>query len=257
MTVVTYPLGKPRAATARGGDCRARDLTQGRNVHGPHHFAATTDLQICNGLLRLTIGAAGIAPTITVECWSAAITATTADYFVDVFADTFPGSVSTSSAAWVSMGTVTLDGPSVTALLTGVQLRSVKPSAVRVRLIAPAIGDAYITLRQGFRAFAAQHGSTRGTVSIARRLSMAGPPTLAGSVSSGRVTETDPPATPGIYRFIASLDVAFGSGFALTSPAGYSYCRFGAGVGTTATLDTPADIHAQLADASRSRLEVV
>ena len=67
MTTATYPLGRPPAAAKRGGDCRARDLDQGRNVHGPHRFAATTHCQISNGMLRLTVGASGTAPALTVE----------------------------------------------------------------------------------------------------------------------------------------------------------------------------------------------
>ncbi|HEX7135395.1 MAG TPA: hypothetical protein VF228_22660, partial [Iamia sp.] len=73
MTVIAYPLGHPRAAASRGGDCRARDLDQARNVHGPHRFAVSTHCQISNGMLRLTVGAAGAAPSLTVECWRPAL----------------------------------------------------------------------------------------------------------------------------------------------------------------------------------------
>jgi len=253
VSTVAYLLGTPRTAANQGGDCRARDLAQARNVHGPHRFAATTDCKISNGLLRLTVGATGAAPSLTVEARRGVVTVS--DALSDTLTDTLPGSMSTAS--WQAMGTITIDSPAVSALLTGVRIVRVSAEAVTIRLVAPLMGDAFVTLRRGFRAVSITHGSARRAISVTRRVRWTDTVAPVGTAGAGRVEETAP-AYDGFPRFVAALDPATANAgaFSMTTTAN-THARFGAGVGTTNTRDTVADIHAQLADNSRPTLELV
>lgn len=276
MTVATYALGTPRAAASRGGDCRAYDLglSEGggfgsyaeqyagepaviveapRNVHGPHRFASTTRCQISNGMLRLTVGGAGTAPTLTVEAWRGRVTV--GDVYTDVYSDLYDGS--TSTPEWLAMGTLTIDSPSVSALLTSVRIAHINAEGVTLRLIAPAIADAYVTLRRGERVARIQHGTARPPfVDIDRRIRWTASPSPVGTASAGRVEETSA-STEGFLRFVAAIDtVTTNEGaFSLTAPSATT-ARFGAGIGTYARHDNPAAYHQQLCDASRQRIVV-
>jgi hypothetical protein len=267
VTVVSYALGRPRTAAKRGGDCRARDLSQGRNVHGPHRFATTTACRIGNGLLRLTVGATGAAPTLAVEVWvpSTLLTTTvythTGDYYTDFYEDVYPGTtviedVTTGEAGhWEAVGSIVVDSTSVSALLTGVRLVLVNPEVIRIRLLSPLIADAFVTLRRGERMVRIQHGSTRsGRVTTSRRVRLIDNPAPVGVAYAGRVQE-DAAAYEGFPRWVASLDTATANAgsFSVTTPA-TTTARFGAGVATLVSRDRAADHHAQLCDASTARL---
>lgn len=254
MSAVSYLLGAPPAAELRGGDCRARDLHQGRNVHGPHRFAVTTHCRISNGLLRLTVGASGAAPSLTVEAYRGAVTI--GDLYVDLYSDLYGGTL--SAPAWQAMGTITLDSPSLSALLTGVRIVRLTAERVTIRLASPLIGDAFVTLRRGFRAFSVQHGNTRrSVVTTTRRIRWTDTPSPVGTATTARVEETSP-AIDGFPRFVAALDLATANAgaFSMTTTA-TRRARFGAGIGTAAARDTPGDIHAQLADNTRARIVLV
>jgi len=254
VTTVAYALGKPPSAVNRGGDCRARDLTQARNVYGPHRFATTTDCRISNGLIRFTVGATGVAPALTMEAYRGAVTI--GDALSDTLSDTLPGSL--SSTSWQSMGVITLDSPALSAVLTGVRIVRVTAEAITIRLRAPLMADAFVTLRRGFRAISVQHGSTRPPlVSTTRRIRWTDSPSPVGTATTGRVEETSP-ATDGFPRFVASHDLATANAgaFSMTTTA-TNHARFGAGIGTTNARDTTADLHAQLADNSRPELVLV
>ena len=249
---LTYDLGTPRSAEDRGGDCRARDLNQSRNVHGLHRFAATTHCQINNGMLRLTVGATEVAPSLTVDAFTGHRSID--DVFWDTFDDVFPGSYSGSE--WSAMGTITLDSSLLTALLTGVQIVRLTPERVTIRLISPVMADAYVTLRRGEPMIRIQHGATRAPlVSTSRRVRWTDTG-LTGSAGTGRVTETAP-LTNNFARFVAATGSASSNAgaFSVTS-TGVTSAGFGAGVGTAEYGTTVADLHGQLADASRPLLVV-
>ena len=261
MTTVAYPLGAPPAADMRGGDCRARDLNQARNDHGPHRFAATTHCRINNGLLRLTVGATGAVPSLTVEARRGRVVIE--DYISDVVSDTIPGAIATP--AWFPLGTLTIDSPSVSALLTAVQLPKVSPGegrakGVTLRLMVPAINDVYVVLHRGERHIHIHHGqdgSRNGpTIDIDRRIRWTASPSPVGTAFANRVEEMAP-ALDSFPRWVASNDpVTTNAGsFSLTA-ASVTTARFGAGVGTWATQDRPSQQHWQLGDASRPSLVV-
>lgn len=250
MTVVAYALGRPRPAASRGGDCRAHDLDQARNVHGPHRFAASTHCRISNGIIRATSGASGVAPSLVLEAYRPAHV--TGDTFTSTFHTTWGGIM--SDDGWEPLGTVTVDSPSVTALLTAVRLDWIDPERVTLRLVAPLMGDAFVTLRRGERMLRIAHGSRRAGVDIDRRVRLTASPSPTGSApASSRVAETG--GTVGSWvRFVASLDTTTANtgAFSLTAPS-VVVARFGIGAATSDALDTAADMHKQLRDSSRAR----
>lgn len=252
MTVVSYALGRPPVPALRGGDCRARDLAGGRNIWGPHRFAAPEDCRIANGLLRATVFAAGSTPALAIEARRPSVTVE--DYLSDTLTDVLDGTMSTPE--WLDVGQVVIDSPVATALLTGVRLVRANRQAVTIRLVAPAIGDAWVTLRRGERMLRIQHGALRPSpASVVRRVRWTDSPAVAGVVGPSRVEEVLP-ANEGLQRFIASHDPVGGSIFALTTPAAVGSASVGAGVGIDADGDRIADLHSHLADASRAELEV-
>lgn len=253
MTTVAYPLGKPRAATQRGGDCRARDLGEGRNIHGPHRFAATTQCQIDNGLIRLTVGASGVAPSLTVEAMTGL--RGFGDVYVDTYSDLYPGSY--TAVAWTAQGTITIDSALLTALLTSVRIVRLTPAAVTIRLVSPVMADAFVTLKRGERMVRIQHGSTRAPlVTTNRRVSWTATGLTGSTATAGRVSETAP-LTLGFARFVSGPLTATGNAAAFSvTQAGVNSAAFGAGVATPDYLDTVTALVAQLGDATRSRLVV-
>lgn len=254
MTVATYDLGRPLPAPDRGGDCRARDLSQGRNVKGMHRFVASDHCRINNGLLRVTVGASGVAPALTLEAHRGPVAID--DVYEDLYEDLYGGSMTLPT--WFSVGTITVDSPSVAAVLTGVRLAQVSDEEVTIRLVAPLMTDAFITLRRGRRNVDIFHGDTRASspANIDRRVRLTASPSPVGTASTGRVEE-DAPVIDGFPRFVTALDpVTENAGaFSLTATADYS-ARFGAGVGTYAYRDRPADIHREMGDASLPLLVV-
>lgn len=253
MTVATYALGRPHPAASRGGDCRARDLNQTRNVHGPHRFAATTHCQITNGMLRLTVGASGAAPSLTVEAWRGRVTI--GDTFEDVYVDGYGGTVATP--AWMAMGTITIDSPAVSALLTAARITRLTPEAITIRLVAPLMGDAFVTLRRGERQVRIQHGSTRSPViTTSRRVRWTATPALVAVTRLTRVEEAWP-AVDGLRRYVGALGTVTPTASTFSAAtASVSSARFGAGVGTSTIGDRTIDMHRQLCDISRPRLVV-
>lgn len=250
MTIVTYPLGTPLPADQRGGDCRARDLDLARNVHGPHHFATTTHCRISNGILRATVLVSGAAPALTIEAYRGPVTID--DFFVDVYHDLYGGIADDNG--WEALGTVTVDSPSVSALLTAVRLAHIDPERLTLRLVAPLMGDAYVTLRRGERMLRITHGNRRAGVDIDRRVRLIDSPSPVGAAVAPSLIEETGGAVGDWVRFVASLDAttANAGAFSLTASSVVS-SRFGVGAGTSDTRDTPADMHKQLRDSSRAR----
>ena len=252
MTVASHALGRPSAAASRGGDCRARDLDQERNVHGPHRFAATTHCQIDNGMIRLTVGASGFAPSLTVEARRGRVTIN--DFYTEEYEDTYGGE--TSVPEWLACGVLAIDSPAVSALLTAVQLVRINPEALTIRLVGPLMADAFVTLHRGRRHVDIQHGRTRSGGATTRRIRLTDTPAPVGTAALGRVEEVSP-AFDGFPRFVGSTDpVTTDAGaFSLTT-ASVITAEFSVGVGTYATLDKPVDLHRQSGNASRPRVVV-
>lgn len=254
MTVASYALGRPLAAASRGGDCRAYDVHEARNVLGPHVFAAPTHCQLRNGLLRLTVGNVGAAPQLAVEVWRGA-GAIIGDAYSDTYADAYEGDG--SDGEWLAMGTVIMDSPIAVGLVTGVRLANVNPEAVTIGIAAAGIAGVFVTLRRGERHCRIQHGSTRPPmVDTDRRVRWTGSPSPVGSATVGRVEELSP-AVDGLARYVGAIDPVTpnAAAFSVTASS-VTVARFGAGVGTAAPRDRTGDLHAQLGDASRPRIVV-
>ncbi len=272
MPVTSIPLGKPLAVADRGGDCRARDLDLGRNVHGPHQFRESHHCKIENGLMQVTVGPANEEPSLAIKAWRGAVAVE--DVLSDVLSDVLPGS--TSTPAWIDMGTVVVDvlgvvvgdvyhetyfdtygGGTSHGLLLGVELVEVSPASVTIRLHCAHISSIFVTLFQGTRQVRVQHGDPLGPVVVTERRIRWASPSLDGLASPGRVEE-DPPAVDGFPRYLGALNaVTVDAGeFALTSlPA--ATVVMGAGVGTHAPKDTPSWLHRQLGDASQAQLFIL
>lgn len=252
MTVRVFPLGKPRPAASRGGDCRAHDLRIGRKVQGPHRFYAPEDCQLRNGMLRVRVSAAGSVPTLTWEAYQGRRTVD--DFYVDTYSDTYSGS--TSTPVWVPVGALVIDSPSVSAVLTRVEMVDRDDEAVTVRLVVPAIGDVFVTLERGERLVHIQHGDLRQPVDIDRRIRLTDSPSPVGSAFSTRVEESTS-VVSGFLRWVGSLDAATADAGAFSVTASsVTTARFGAGVATSELFDTPSSQHSQLGDSSVPVLEV-
>jgi hypothetical protein len=254
MTTVAYPLGKLRPAASRGGDCAVTDLSSDLDIYDPgHRFVLPTHCRIGNGMLRLTVGPAGVAPSLTVEACRGRVVV--GDEYEDTYSDTYGGSISTRQ--WLAMGTITLDSPAVAAVLTAVRIVRWDAEVVVIRLLAPAIGNATVTLRRGERQCRIQHGKTlTPRVATTRRIRWTASPSPAGTARTNRVEEVIP-AIDGFPRMVGAIDVATADAgaFSLTT-ASANYARFVAGVGTYARGDRTMDMHRQAGDASPSLLAV-
>lgn len=249
MTAAGYALGRLRPGASRGGDCHVNDLHTGQRWDGPHGFAAPEHCQLDNGLLRLTVPAAGTAPALSIEARRGRVVV--GDTLSNTLSNTLPGS--RAVPAWIAMGVLTVDSPDVTALLTGVRLVRINPEVVIVRLVAPLMADAFITLRRGWRSVGIHHGSTRPPFAdIGRRISLSDSPAPVGTAFPGRVEEMDP-ATASFPRFVASIDpVTVDAGAFSVTAGSVTTARFTAGVGTYALRDRPGHLHKQYGDASRA-----
>ncbi len=255
MTVKTYVLGRPRPARSRGGDCYAHDLTTGPiterpHVHGPHRFRDPLDCAIQNGLLRLAVSSTS-PPTLTMQVRRGRVVVD--DFYVDTYYDLYGGAYSTPE--WMDAGEVVIDSPSFGAVLTGVRLVDVNPEKVTIKLLAPLINDAFVTLHRGWRSFLIQHGNDSAAipapVSVIRRVRLIDSPSPVGLASAGRVEEPSS-VIAGMYRFVASTDpvTADAGAFSVTTAATET-ADFGVGVGTATTRDRPFNLHQQLGSACR------
>ncbi len=262
MTVRIYVLGRPRPARSRGGDCYAHDLrpdpvsgdphpiTDRPHVHGPHRFRDPLHCAIQNGLLRLSVTST-FPPTLTMQVRRGRVIVD--DFYVDTYEDLYAGAY--SEPEWMDAGEVVIDSPSFGTVLTGVRLVDVNPEKVTVKLLAPLINDAFVTLHRGWRSFRIQHGNDSlavpAPVSVIRRVRLIGTPSPVGTAKTGRVEEPSS-VIAGMFRFVASTDpvTANAGAFSVTSSAATTV-DFGVGVGTDKPRDRPIHLHQQLGDASR------
>ena len=246
MTVRSYSLGTPRSAPSRGGDCRAFDLRIGRKVQGPHRFLNPQDCQLRNGLLRLTVSAAGSVPSLTVEAFRGEMTVD--DLYVDTYSDVYTGS--TSAKVWVPMGALVIDSPSVSAVLTGVEMVYRDDETVAVRLVASAIGDAFVILERGERSVHITHGDERIALDTDRSLTWTDSPSPVGTAGVTRVEEATS-VYAGFFRWVGALDaVTTNAGAFSVTASSVTSTRMGAGVATSEMGDTAVAQHSQLGDTS-------
>jgi hypothetical protein len=250
--IATFSLGRPLPANRRGGDCSVADLDEERYVGGTHRFADTAACRISNGLIRVTVGASGVAPVLAVEACHGPVVID--DFYTDTYTDIYPGSLSTRN--WLDMGTVTIDSAALSALLTQVRILALCDEFVTLRLVAPLMADAYVTLRRGQRAITVHHGyQGLPRVSTARRVRWTASPSLVGAATGSRVEESSP-AVDGFPRFIGTTTFASSvsaGAFSITTGATV-HAKFAVGIATDAPRDTTADLHAQLGDSSVGEL---
>lgn len=154
--------GVPRWITARGGDCRAFNRREEREVFGPSHpLVSSTDLVITNGLVQAWVGPRGVPPYLQLKA----------------FAD----------ETWNESGYLHLGDPAGDdAVLTSSRLVRVTPDEVSVAVGIQGQGDAIVTLRRGARGLDVQHGSSRTRVTANRRVQWAGLPPWSRLVSVGQ-----------------------------------------------------------------------
>lgn len=246
----TFPLGAPLSANQRGGDARARDLAQGRDVRGPHYFAASADCQLTNGMLRVVVGDSGAAPSLTISTFRGPVPV--GDAISDVLSDTLEGSIGTPE--WFDMCSVVIDSLTIAPILTAVQLVRASPEVVIARLVVAAIGDVFLTLRRGEPVVHIQHGATRGwMVETARRVRVTDP-VMAAVIAPGRVEEPMPTEDT-LFRFVAAVDgaTADGDAFSVTTPTMVRSALFVVGVGSGEPRLTPTDLHHQSAGVATRR----
>lgn len=252
MSVATYQIHLPPAPNKRGGDCRARDLTRGWNIYGPHRFPATTACRIGNGMIRATVGLTGVPTRLTIEALRGSVTV--GDYLSDILSDTLGGGLSTR--AWFSLGTLVLDSASEVGNLTRLQLFRISLERVTLRLVDSVLGDIYVTIRRGERMCRVQHGSVRNAHVSDRRIRWIDDAGITGHIDSHWTSQVEEvlPRVAGFPRFLISTEATTPSAgsFSLTATDS-TVVRFGAGVGTFDDEDRPTDAHAQMADNSRPR----
>lgn len=142
----------PGWVTMRGGDCRAFDRREGREVYGPSHpLVAPTDLVITNGVIRAWFGPRGMPPYLQVQA--------------------------VADDEWQEVGYIHLADPTGTsALLTSVRLVRVTPDSAAVAVGIQDQGEAMVTLHRGERMFRIRHGGSRTRVSCDRQVRWAGLP---------------------------------------------------------------------------------
>lgn len=154
----------PRWVTDRGGDCRAFDRREGREVFGPSHpLVVPTDLVITNGLVRIWVGPRGLPPYVQVQALA--------------------------GGEWREVGYVHLAVPtSRSVVLASARLTRVTPEAVSVALSVRGQGDVTVTLRRGERMLQLEHGTTGpARVLAGRHVRWAGVPACSrlGSAANG------------------------------------------------------------------------
>lgn len=146
MTAVVVPVldtstTTPQWVVKRGGDVRAHDLRDGRNVYGPgHHFRVEQDIRLTNGLLRADLGPRNEAARLSISAYK--------------------------GGAWRTMGYLYL---SETNTLAGARIVSVTPERAVLSLQVRNEGEATVRLHRGERGLRITHGSLRSpTVPAAR-----------------------------------------------------------------------------------------
>lgn len=271
-SVVDFPvLGTsttvPDWVSKRGGDVRAHDLREGRNVYGPgHHFAVEQDIRITNGILRADVGPRNVLPYLTISVYK--------------------------GGAWRAMGHLYVSEANT---LAGARLVTVTPDRAALVLSVRNEGHVTVRLHRGERMLRITHGSTRApAVSVGRlvqwRSAVDIPPgagqgwgdanwgdgnwggtwvatgIVAGSpITNGLMYEStaDDGATRftdanGLTRGLASLRSGAvkppGRGLAMTKTA--VSVHYGAFVATSAAGDDLADHHRQLAAASEQESRI-
>jgi hypothetical protein len=134
----------PKWLTDRGGDVRAFDRRQAREVYGPSHpFAKASDLMVNNGLVRFWSCPLGMIPFLHVQAYR--------------------------NAAWRDVGYVVFSS-SESQSLTAIRLAALTPESATVVLVVQGLGEVSVSLRRGERMLRVQHGSDRFPLVTAERM---------------------------------------------------------------------------------------
>lgn len=164
----------PTWLAQRGGDVRAYDRREEREVYGPSHpFVETTDLAVTNGHLRYWVGNRLLAPFLNVQAYA--------------------------DGAWREAGYLMLADPLGSAVLLGARLRRLTPELGTVVLTVRNQGEVMVTLRRGERMLRVQHGDASAP-SATRLVRWTGVPPWTRLSSA-----TQAPATFGQGVFTARL----------------------------------------------------
>lgn len=139
---VPLDLATSEWVSDRSVDVRANDRREERDVHGPHVYAATSDAQLRNGLLRVTVGPRGFRAYVAVHAFVAGI--------------------------WEDIGTVTF-GLSSADVLQTVRLVRVTPEEGVLGLAVRNVGETLVTLRRGERMLRVAAGRGYGTQGLHAR----------------------------------------------------------------------------------------
>jgi hypothetical protein len=152
LALVTLPAlsgtsDPPEWVSERGGDVRGWDRSNMREVYGAsHRWAAETDIEITNGLVRFWVGNRGLPPFLNVQALG---------------------------TSWGETGYLHLADPEGSALLTGARVIKITPEEAVVVLSVQGQGNVTVTLRRGERMFRITHGDG---VSALRRIQWGGLP---------------------------------------------------------------------------------
>jgi hypothetical protein len=218
----------PTWVTNRGGDCRAYDVTQAREVYGPsHRFATTADCIITNGLLRVVFVARGV--TAGFELWA------------------FQG------GQWVDMGLVTFGNGSVPLL--NVYLRRCTPDEVSVRAFCDLTGGGTFTLKRGERMVRCRLGNDRPPYGATGGSLYANSGTFAASSGGRRVqTAFDANGFKKVLMALHPISDDGSQGIKLTTTA----TQFDAGIALARSVsnDDVADQHTQFVGSAHQELRV-
>ncbi len=142
VPVLDTSVGIPQWVSKRGGDVRAYDLRENRNVLGPaHHFRVEEDIRLTNGLLRADCGPRNVAPYLTISVYK--------------------------GGAWRAMGYLYLADVDT---LAGARLVSVTPERAVLALSVRNEGTVFIHLYRGERGVRVVHGAVRDPSVVAARL---------------------------------------------------------------------------------------
>lgn len=123
--------GPPGWVTDRGGDCRGFDRRLQYEIYGPaHRLTEPSDLIVTNGLIRGTVGPAGLPPFLRIEAFA--------------------------SGDWVEEGYLYLADPS-SSVMRSCRLVTVTPDLVTVAFSVQGAEEWFVSLRRGARRFDAQN----------------------------------------------------------------------------------------------------
>lgn len=227
----------PAWVTQRGGDVRAFDLGDGRDVYGPGHVFGSGDLMLTNGMIRATVIEDFAQPQLHLEAFNA--------------------------GTWTDFGYVQFSADGVTGVvIREVAIKAITPEAATVRIELQGLGASYVVLRRGERMVRLQHGEN-GALSALRFVdwSEAGPPDITSNVTGAGFCKIDDAymvngLRPGLVTLQSGVNGLAGH-LAIFATTAVQRLDVGIVVGTDPTAnDTVESLQAQLAAACSQEVRV-